>query len=62
LTHAITCAVNKSLDKLEKKLGLERGEIKRNIYDIVAVGNSTMRSIFFSQDDSEICKIINKKS
>jgi len=50
LQNAIICAVNKSLDKLEKKLEAEKGEIKRNIYDIVAVGNSTMRSIFFSQD------------
>jgi len=50
LQNAIIDAANKALDELEKKLVVGEGEIKRNIYDIVAVGNSTMRSIFFSQN------------
>jgi uncharacterized 2Fe-2S/4Fe-4S cluster protein (DUF4445 family) len=42
-------AVNNSLKELEIKLGYEKGSIKNSIYDIVIVGNSTMRNIFFGK-------------
>lgn len=46
LRGIIVKAVNDSLVEMEK----EEGEIKKFIYDVVVVGNSTMRSIFFNQD------------
>jgi len=50
LQSAVIDGVNKSLRELERRLGAEEGSITENIYDIVAVGNSTMRSIFFGQN------------
>ena len=50
LQHVIIGDVNKSLNELEKKLKVEIGSIARKIYDVVVVGNSTMRSIFFGQN------------
>jgi len=50
LQNAVVEGVNESLSKLEKELGVENGEVKKNIYDVVVVGNSTMRRIFFGQD------------
>lgn len=43
LQHSVIKFINDNLEQLEK----EKGEIRRYIYDIVAVGNSTMRNIFF---------------
>ncbi len=50
LQESVIDGVNKSLKELEKQLELEEGEVTGNIYDVVAVGNSTMRSIFFGQN------------
>lgn len=50
LQEAVIDDVNKSLKELEKQLEVKEGLITRNIYDVVAVGNSTMRSIFFGQN------------
>jgi len=49
LQEAVVDGINQSLKELEKQLNVEEGEIKNNIYDVVAVGNSTIRSIFFGQ-------------
>jgi len=50
LQEAVIDGVNKSLKELEKQLKVEEEEVTGNIYDVVAVGNSTMRSIFFGQN------------
>ncbi len=43
IQKCIIGAVNDSLEQMEKKIG----EIRKYIYDIVAVGNPTMRNLFF---------------
>ena len=50
LQNSVIDGVNKSLEELEKQSGFANGEISQSIYDIVAVGNSTMRNIFFGQN------------
>jgi len=50
LQESVIDGVNKSLKELEKQLEVEEGEVTGNVYDVVAVGNSTMRSIFFGQN------------
>ena len=50
LQQVVIDGVNKGLNELEKKLEVAKGSITRNIYDVVVVGNSTMRSIFFGQN------------
>ncbi len=50
LHGAVIDGVNKSIAELEHQSGFEKGEITGHIYDVVAVGNSTMRSIFFGQN------------
>jgi uncharacterized 2Fe-2S/4Fe-4S cluster protein (DUF4445 family) len=50
LQGAVVDGVNKSLRELERQLEVEEGSITGHIYDVVAVGNSTMRSIFFDQN------------
>jgi len=50
LQRAVIDGVNESLEELEKQLEVEEGEVTGNIYDVVTVGNSTMRSIFFGQN------------
>jgi uncharacterized 2Fe-2S/4Fe-4S cluster protein (DUF4445 family) len=50
LRGVVVEAVNSSLEEMEK----EKGELRRFIYDAVAVGNSTMRNIFFNQDVSSL--------
>ena len=47
---AVIDGVNRSIAELERQSGFEKGEITGHIYDVVAVGNSTMRSIFFGQN------------
>jgi len=42
--------VNKALLEMERRQGVEAGGIAKSIYDIVAVGNSTVRSLFFKQN------------
>ena len=54
LQETVINGVNNSLTELEKTLESEKGSIKSNIYDIVVVGNSTMRSLFFGQNVSEL--------
>lgn len=48
LHDAVIDGVNKTLGQLQSQL--EIGGIAGKIYDVVAVGNSTMRSIFFGQN------------
>jgi len=50
LQEAVVDGVNKSLVELGKHLEAQEGTITRSIYDVVAVGNSTMRSVFFGQN------------
>lgn len=50
LQKTVMKAINDHLEELER----EKGEIRKYIYDVVAVGNSTMRSIFFGQDVSSL--------
>jgi len=50
LQEAVIDGINRSLEELEKQLNVAKESITGNIYDVVAVGNSTMRSIFFGQD------------
>jgi len=50
LQETVIDGVNRSLKELEKQLSVDEGSITDNIYDVVAVGNSTMRGIFFGQD------------
>jgi uncharacterized 2Fe-2S/4Fe-4S cluster protein (DUF4445 family) len=50
LQSVVIEAVDESLEALEE----EKGEIRRYIYDAVAVGNSTMRDIFFGQEVSSL--------
>jgi len=50
LQEAVIDGVNKSLGELEKQLDVPQRSIAGCIYDVVAVGNSTMRSVFFGQN------------
>ena len=54
LQAVVIDGVNKSLRELENQLGVEVGGITEFIYDVVAVGNSTMRCIFCGQDPSTL--------
>ena len=49
LQQSVVEAVNESLKELEIKLGVGKESIKNSIYDVVIVGNSTMRNIFFGK-------------
>jgi len=46
LQQAVIQAINEDLAKLEKG----NGDIRKYVYDVVAVGNSTMREVFFGRD------------
>jgi uncharacterized 2Fe-2S/4Fe-4S cluster protein (DUF4445 family) len=50
LQNAVVGGVNDSLHELEKQLAVTPGSVINSIYDVVVVGNSTMRSIFFGQN------------
>ncbi|MEA3485354.1 MAG: ASKHA domain-containing protein [Candidatus Aerophobetes bacterium] len=50
LHQVIISAVNKALAKINK----EKGQIGEKIYEVVVVGNSTMRNIFFGLDVSSL--------
>ena len=50
LQGVVMRAIKEALDTLEA----EKGPIRKYIYDVVAVGNSTMRSIFMGQDVSTL--------
>ena len=50
LHGALIDGVNQSLTELERQLGLGAGEVTEQIYEVVAVGNSTMRSVLFLQN------------
>ncbi len=54
LQAAVVDGINKSLIELEKQLAVEAGTVTQHIYEAVAVGNSTMRSIFCGQDPSTL--------
>lgn len=54
LQAVVVDGVNKSLKELERQLGGKEGSITDYIYDVVAVGNSTMRSIICGQDPSTL--------
>ena len=49
LQEAVVDGVNKSLEEFERQWQAEIGQVAPYIYDIVVVGNSTMRSAFFVQ-------------
>ena len=51
LQQVVVNAINESLQELEEDIG----EVRNSIYETVAVGNSTMRSIFFGIDVSTLC-------
>jgi len=57
LQAAVIDGINKSLAELEKTLNVQEGEITQHIYDVVVVGNSTMRSIICGQDPSTLVVI-----
>lgn len=46
LQQAVVRGINEELSRLER----EKSCARKNIYDVVAVGNSTMRGIFFGHD------------
>jgi len=50
LQDAVVGGVNESLQELEKQVTVPSESIINSIYDVVVVGNSTMRSIFFGQN------------
>ncbi len=50
LQKVVIDGINSSLKELEKKLGANRLSITDKIYDVVVVGNSTMRDIFFGKN------------
>jgi len=50
LQQSVVQAINEDLIQFEKR----NGEVRRYIYDVVAVGNSTMREIFFGRDVSSL--------
>jgi uncharacterized 2Fe-2S/4Fe-4S cluster protein (DUF4445 family) len=50
LRRAVRKAVNRELEDLYERRGLDR----RDVYEVVLVGNSTMRDIFFGLDVSSI--------
>lgn len=66
LHGAVVDGVNNSLVVLEQQLGMEPGQITGSIYDVVVVGNSTMRSIVFQQNVRDLGLIpfdsLNKNS
>jgi uncharacterized 2Fe-2S/4Fe-4S cluster protein (DUF4445 family) len=49
LQEAVIDGINQSINELEKQLG-EGKSLRKHIYDITAVGNSTMRNIFFGEE------------
>lgn len=49
LQKAAADGINSTIMQLEKDLEQEPGEISSSIYDVVAVGNSTMRDILFGR-------------
>jgi uncharacterized 2Fe-2S/4Fe-4S cluster protein (DUF4445 family) len=49
LQQAVVEGINHSLNELEEGLG-SKLSIKKHIYEVVAVGNSTMRNLFFGED------------
>jgi uncharacterized 2Fe-2S/4Fe-4S cluster protein (DUF4445 family) len=51
LQQVVVKAINGSLKKLEEDIGA----VRDFIYEVVAVGNSTMRNIFFGLDVSTLC-------
>jgi len=50
LQRAVRKAVNRELDELYERRGIDR----REVYEVVVVGNSTMRDLFFKLDVSSI--------
>jgi len=50
LQRVVVNAINECLEELEE----EKGKIRKYIYDVAAVGNSTMLRIFFGEDVSSL--------
>ena len=50
LHEVVVDGLNRSLAEFGRDLGNQQEKITGRIYDVVAVGNSTMRSLFFSQN------------
>jgi len=50
LQQTIIRAINEDLAEFEKR----NGEVRKYVYDVVAVGNSTMRDVFFGRDVSAL--------
>ena len=50
LKEAVIDGVNQTVHALAQQLEGQRANVARDIYDVVVVGNSTMRSIFFGQN------------
>jgi len=50
LHDSVIDGVNKALREMERQQGVEKRTIAGSIYDVVAVGNSTVRSLFFKQN------------
>ncbi len=57
LQAVVVDGINSSLRELEKTLQVQEGSIKSHIYDVVVVGNSTMRSIICGQDPRTLAVI-----
>jgi len=50
LQKAVVEGVNEELERMESQCG----EVRKNIFDVVVVGNSTMRDLFFGRDVSSL--------
>ena len=50
LQRCVLRGINEELEEFER----QKGDVRSHIYDVVAVGNPTMRSIFFAQDVSTL--------
>jgi len=50
LQKVVVQAINEELERLEE----QHGEVSKHVFDVVVVGNSTMRGIFFAEDVSSL--------
>ena len=57
LQSVVVDGINTSLRELEKTLHVREGSMTSHIYDVVVVGNSTMRSIICGQDPRTLAVI-----
>jgi len=52
--HAVQTAVIRGVNEQLERLEQQHGELSKNIFEAVVVGNSTMRGLFFGQDVSSL--------